>query len=90
MTDPQTGHRTGGLTPMTRIDPALAEHATRLLVGTGLTPADAADLAAARTPATGPLADALRDGWTTDDQPGGDQHTPSASESAAPDSGDHR
>jgi hypothetical protein len=73
---------------MTRIDPALAEYATRLLVGTGLTPTDAADVAAARTPATGPLADALRDGWTTDDQSGGDQHTDN--ESTAHDPGDLR
>lgn len=48
---------------MSTLDPALAEHAARLLVGTDLTAAAAPDVAAGRVPASGAVAAALRDGW---------------------------
>jgi len=48
---------------MSTIDPTLAEHTIRLLVGTDLPATSALDVAAGRTPAPGTVAAALRDGW---------------------------
>ncbi|GAA5030174.1 hypothetical protein [Actinopolymorpha pittospori] len=45
-------------------DPALIEYASRLLLGTDVTPATAVDVACGREAAPGPVAGALRDGWT--------------------------
>lgn len=56
---------------MSALDPALGEHAARLLVGTDLDPATAADVAAGAS-APGPVAAALRDGWASADLGGGE------------------
>ena len=45
-------------------DPALTDHATRLLIGTDLTPATALAAAEGTAPATSAVAAAIRDGWT--------------------------
>lgn len=45
-------------------DPALTDHAARLLLGTDHTPATALAAASGTTPATSTLTAALRDGWT--------------------------
>lgn len=45
-------------------DPALTDHATRLLLGTDHTPATALEAAAGTAPATSTVTAALRDGWT--------------------------
>lgn len=51
--------------PATTLD----EHAARLLVGTGLDPAQAHQVASGRLPATGAAAAAaLREGWTSPDR----------------------
>lgn len=50
---------------MTPTDPALLAHASRLLVGTGIDPADVDAVASGTHPAAGTAADALRDGWRT-------------------------
>lgn len=57
---------------MSALDPALGEHAARLLVGTDLDPATAADVAAGALSAPGPVAAALRDGWASADLGGGE------------------
>lgn len=46
-------------------DSALSEYAFRLLHGTDLDPGQAEDVAAGRIPCAGPVADALRSGWTS-------------------------
>lgn len=50
---------------MTSLDPALREHAERLLVGTDLTVDDLLDVATGITPSSAPAAAAVRDGWST-------------------------
>ncbi len=57
--------------PTTQKNPAMESldvHATRLLLGTGLTPADARHTAAGITPASTAAEHALRDGWTATDR----------------------
>lgn len=51
----------------------LAEHATRLLAGTGLDLPAALRVAAGETAVEGPLAVALRDGWKADQTRQGEQ-----------------
>ncbi len=46
----------------------LTAYATRLLLGTGLTPAAASAVASGITPASTPAEHALRDGWTATDR----------------------
>lgn len=46
----------------------LTAYATRLLLGTGLTPAAARAAASGITPASTPAEHALRDGWTATDR----------------------
>ena len=48
---------------MTTLDPALREHAERLLVGTDLTGDDLLVVATGALPASTPAASAVRDGW---------------------------
>lgn len=48
---------------MTTLDPALREHAERLLVGTELTVDDLLVVATGSLPASAPAAAAARDGW---------------------------
>ena len=62
---------------MSTIDPTLAAHAARLLVGTDVPISSALAVAAGRLPATGTVAAALRDGWDTA------QPTDQSSEAAA-------
>lgn len=58
---------------MTHLDPALRDHAARLLIGTDLPAAPVQEIAASRAPATGPVAAALRDGWDAADPATPDQ-----------------
>lgn len=48
---------------MTTLDPALREHAERLLVGTDLSVDDLLIVATGVLPASSPAASAVRDGW---------------------------
>lgn len=52
---------------MCPVDPALLDLAARLLTGTGLPPDTALDVASGRVAVPGPVAAALRDGWTAAD-----------------------
>lgn len=52
---------------MCPVDPGLRELAARLLTGTGLSPEVAVKVACGRVAAPGPVAAALRDGWTAAD-----------------------
>lgn len=52
---------------MCPVDPALLDLAARLLTGTGLPPDTALDVASGRVSVPGPVAAALRDGWTAAD-----------------------
>lgn len=48
---------------MTTLDPALREHAERLIVGTELTVDNLLTVATGVLPASAPAATAVRDGW---------------------------
>lgn len=52
---------------MNTLDPALREHAERLLVGTDLSVDDLLVVAAGALPASVPAAAAVRDGWNAAD-----------------------
>jgi len=52
---------------MTTLDPALREHAERLLVGTDLRVDDLLVVATGALPASAPAAAAVRDGWNAAD-----------------------
>jgi len=52
---------------MCPVDPALLDLAARLLTGTGLPPDTALNVACGRVSVPGPVAAALRDGWTAAD-----------------------
>ena len=52
---------------MCPVDPALLDLAARLLTGTGLPPDVALEVASGRVSVSGPVAAALRDGWTAAD-----------------------
>jgi len=49
---------------MNILDPALREHAERLLVGTDLTVEELLSVTTGALPSSGPVAAAVRDGWT--------------------------
>ncbi len=56
---------------MTGVGAGLAEYGARLLVGTGLSVAEAVAVAAGERPASGAAGEALRDGWTAAERLGG-------------------
>lgn len=55
---------------MSGLSSALAEHARRLLLGSGLSVEDAAQVAAGQSAGGSVVASALRDGWTAAERTG--------------------